>query len=811
MVSRSGGRRAADAYTTVKRGEIETSSMAMQDKVKKASPDRHWGLGIAKVINLDYEEFYVTLRMLVGAGDDYIRLPVPMSFPGAGNRHFFGAMPQIGDLCIVGWAPQESANPEGTRIPVILSWYLPGVWPGREWAMSAGFPPDEFDLGLEKNQQLVEGVHDRIRHKLRHVQPGNIVASSAQGSDLVLDESVTLANRRGNEIRLRDQDQALVIRSLQQFHAMAGARIYTGMVQRDALLLAPAMVSDGKEWDGPKQSVLDEPISDTELPASREPENFLTPARPMIRPSQGTGKLGPAPLSLDPHIDPYTFLRRGGYINSSGKVVDRRHLPDALYGGKPIFRVAAQNSSNAVLYPDQPTLTEHRIEIAHTSDGRLPVTEQTDLFDAERLPANDPDTGSNQRLGLNSPFIEWVIGSVVGNDPYSQQGRIKYGLPLVPIIFDGDFANPRLDPARLTTIQEQGDSPTALDEHAATLFRLTPPLATGVAPDTWWSVNKKGQLKAAIAGPANGNSVEATMLGGLKLSVGGEFKLMLNGPIQFGSQSGNTEVSSKTGGVKIYGGGSLRGPSTQGERTAGQEGGDSNDPSVLIEGRKNVEVKAVGSVEIKGARAEMNASQTSVLGHQIVEIKSAEAIEMSASTMTISCSTRQSRSFAGPKDLAPTNAPLRETSFAPLLPGMVVDQVTFEKGDRKEEFKLGNHETLVKVGDMTYQADAGTFTAKGNSSKLTLSSDGISGTATSGSVTLKASAGEATFEGETSASIRSAGIVDLTSDQAVYLRAPVVGTEFGSTITDGTLDPLTGLPFSTWGLGAPNHVIEANI
>lgn len=811
MVDRSGGRRVGLGYASVSRGKMVTSTAAMQKKVKDATPDRHWGLGIAKVLNLDYEEFQVTLKMLVGVSDDNIRLPIPMTFPGAGARHFLGAMPQIGDLCVVGWAPQESSQADGTRIPVILTWLLPGVWPGREWAMAAGFPPDELDQGLEKYQHLVEGVHDRIRHKLRHVQPGNIVASSSQGADMVLDEGVLLANRRGNEIRLRDQDQAFIVRSLQQFHAMAGARVYSGMVQRDAQLLSPAMVSDGKEWDGVKQTELEDPVNDTQLPDNtREPENFLTPARPLIRQSQGEGKLGSAPMVLEKHVDPYEFLRRGGFIDTSGLVLNDKHVPNALYGGKPVFRVAAQSTENAALYPDQRTLTEYRIEMAHTSDGRLPVTEQTDMFDAERLPTNDSDTGSKQRLDPNSPFIESVLGSVVGNDPYSEQGRAKYGLPLVPVIFDGDNPNPRLDAARLVEVEEKGDSPTRLDEHAATLFRLTPPLATGEAPDTWWSVNKRGQLKVSIAGPLAGNSVEAVLLGGLKLSIGGSFQLMLDGPIQFGSKQGNTEVSSSTGGVRIFGGGSLRGPSTQGERASGREGGDSNDPSVLIEGQKNVAVRAVQKAEITAAVAEINASQTSLIGHQSVEISSAQKVSLVTNEMVFSCATRQSRTFAGPKDLSPTNAPLRETSFSPALPGLVVDKVTFEKGDRKEEFRLGNHETVIQVGDMTYQSNTGKFTAQGGQSKLVLSSNGINGKATSGSVTLKATAGAAVFEGQTAVTVQSDGIIDLVSNQMISLQAPVVGTELGSILSSGTLDPLTGLPFNTWGLGAPNHTVEAS-
>lgn len=797
-------------------GEIDRLASVVLGRIAQMNPDKSWGLGVAKVIVVDYEELFVTLRMQKGSSDEFVRLPVPITFPGAGNRHFFGAMPEVGDHCIVGWMPQESSQPDGTRTPVILAWMVPGTWPARDWAVTAGFSPDEFDLGMEKNQALVKGVHDRIRRKLRHMQPGNVVASSSQGSDVVLDEGVTIANRRGNEFRLRDQDQAAVTRALQRFDALAGVRAYHGMVQRDAQLLQTQMVSDGKVWDGGVQSVGEAPLKDSQLP--EDPvlkRGFLAPtARVLRKKPEDDGTLVRAVLPLEPHLDPYQFLQRGGFINSSGFVVDQRHKPTAVYGGKPIFRVAAQSTVNAVLEPDRQTLTEYRIEVNHTSDGRLPVTEQTDMFDADRLPPTAP--GGEQSVGTppNRPFIEWVLGSVVGNDPFSSIGRPQYGVPLVFTVFDGDQPNPRVGPAKIVANQESGASPTPIEEHAATLFRIRPPLSAGQISETFWSFNKKAQLKAALGGPVKENSAEIALAGGLKLSVGGAVGLLFNGGIKLGSQRGGqtdnvgVDLDGGSGAVRIMGGG----PISEGERSARrQDGQETSTPSVLVKSEGSTRLEATKKTEIRSETVETTGSTVSMTGQQVVALQSPQAVRVSGDDVTISSGGKRSETFSGPKGLNPANGPLLERSFSTTIPGITVDQTTYESGSRKEVFKLGSHETTVKVGNLTYQTFSGTLVARSGGSKLELSGSGFSGSATTGDVTLEAVAGTSTFKGFSGVQVESeSGSAIIKGSLGVQLQAPLVGPDQGGILCSGSLEPLTGLPYSTWGVGAVAHRVESN-
>ena len=794
-------RRPVSVLEAVSRGAIRASSLKAQQDLKKMRPESGWGLGLCKVVNLDYEEMLVTLQTVLGASDRFERVPVPLTFPGAGARHFFGAMPEVGDLCIVGWMPQEGGSAEGSRSPVILSWTVPGVWPGREWLTTAEFEVDEHDP-TPADRLLAKGTFDRIRHKLRHAQPGNVVASSSQGSDLVLDEGVRLANRRGNEFRLRDQDQAAVLRALQNFQALAGARVYAGMVQRDAQLLHPTMVGDDKLWDGGQQALAGEPLDDLSLPVDYQaPSGFLTPARILRKAPKGTesaeeGYLGRSFLD-DPYIDPYRFLQQGGFIDETGYVVDGRWRPDAVCGGKPIFRVAAESRANAHIDAGQETQTEYRIELTHTSDGRLPVSEQTDMFDAERLPDSTPDK-PQEGLPTNVPFIEWVMGSVVGNDPFSQQGRPAYGIPLQPIVFEGASPAPRLEAVKLPA---EGSSATGtpLEEHAATLFRLLPPSGRGA--ESFVSFNKKGQLKAAIGGPPGESSVEAFLHGGLKLGLGGELNFLMDGHTVVETLSkASLNLRSREGPVLIYGGGPPQGAESKVAASTGETG---TLPAVDIVARTNARVRANETVFLQGNAIDGGATSIQMTAQQEMELNAVKKMALTTDSFLKTVGGKAQESYSGPKMLLPTSGPLHERTYSPAYPGIVAEKVLYTLGDREERFNLGSHSTTILVGNMSFDVWLGTWSARGTTSTLEMGPGGISGAAAVGTVTLKATTGLASMEGLAGVRMSStAGLATVRGGAGVYLGGPIFGSDMGAILVSGSLEPLTGLPFATWGIGA---------
>jgi len=806
----------------ISKGTMETD-MRSKLKKKRMSPSSGvsaYSLGVAKVILVNFEEHMVTLRIVLGEEQEFQRVPIPITYPGAGKRWFLGGMPMVGDHCVVGWTPQESGgsgDTVGTKIPVILSWVLPGVWTGQDWMTTQDFTHDEWSFS-PKDSAFVEGAFHRTRHKLRHIQPGNIMMSSAQGSDLVLDDSVLITNRRANEILLRDPDQAIVMRSLQQFHAMAGTRIYAGMVQRDANFLPTQMFSDGLLWDQPSQTGVDlesgelGPVHEGDLDEDLLPDGFLTPSRIFRRSPTSDGSLTRPLMVTQDNVDPFSFLKRGLFIDEKGYITTDQNIPSAIYGGKPIYRTSIPQTredepTNAILSPDDQAFTEYRIEVTHAADGTLPVTEQTDNFDADRLPRSNPSGIDRDQNNINSPFIEYVLGTVVGNDPFTVQGRELYGIPLKPIIFDGSG---KPNPHWVSALGSD------LSSHAATLFQLKPPVGDNEAP-TFWSVLKNGQVRLSLGGPTRENSFEGVMEGGLKLQVKGMTTLDFQGGLSIRPKKGDPvnniglELSSSNGATRIYGGAPLQtGGVVQRIAPAGSNSPNPA-PDVQIEGRNTVEVKASQNILLRTANFEASGSQMSIQSMSSLDLQSGDRIGLSSKTLDINVAGKSSQNYSGPKDLLPTNGALREINFSTSLPGLTVDKYSVNLGNREETFDIGNHSTSIRVGDMTYQTQVGTWKAKAGTNELSMNTTtGLKGDVLVGNVTIEAKAGTTTISGTVSATMKTSGQATVSGSLGVFLGGgPVAKT--GLIISSADLDPLSGLPFQTFGMGSPGHRIGSSI
>lgn len=152
------------------------STIGAQQSAMRSNPDQNpWSVGICRVFQVNYEEMTVSLRTLTGTSFEFDRAPVAVTMPGSGMRHFFGAMPEIGDLCICSWTLQSSMSKGqkvSTRVPVIVGWMPRGQWLGQDWVVEQPFAPNEHDFATERQKLMVAGTFQRTRHKMRHMQPG---------------------------------------------------------------------------------------------------------------------------------------------------------------------------------------------------------------------------------------------------------------------------------------------------------------------------------------------------------------------------------------------------------------------------------------------------------------------------------------------------------------------------------------------------------------------------------------------------------------------------------------------------------------
>lgn len=784
--------------------------------LERQSPSKGEGmyaLAIAKVVRVDYEAMEVTLLVMIGEEDFFQRVPIPLTFPGAGPRHFLGAMPECGSFCVIGYIASQPH-----KIPIVLSWVVPGAQMGYDWIPTQEFQPEEFDFNKRRRTEL-EGMYDRFRRKLRHMSPGNIVASSSQGSDLVLDESVLLTNRRANEIRIRDQDQAIITRSLQKFDVQGGVRVYSGMVQRDASLLPLQVFSDGIDWGGYRQRVGNVPLPPELLdPERRIDEGGFLPNDVFYRESDGG--IPESGMDFGDDIDPYGFLVRGLFISRDGYIRDPElTLDGATYGGKRMFRTSFDPTSdpnlrrvNSITETDDDesaTLTEHRTEVMHTWNGTLPVSEQTEGFDADRIPGAVMDE-TNDLLQNEQPMVMVVYGSVVGNDPFSDSGKELYGVPLRPIIFDDDGNGA---PALVSGLGEEVNS------HAASLFKVDPPLLTDVFP-TFFSVTKGGQVRASIGGSGSGNSLELTAVSSMKIQAGGPITFEAVGGVRFinrgGEAQGNLgyDFTADTGGVRVSAGG----PITEGNVAAAgdpEAGSPSQAPHLHLDAsgpNGNVHVTANRDILIAAKNSiQLDRANTVDITPKTMMRLLTDKFSIQVKTVDKTVMGQCIELYSGPVNFLPTNAPLRKVTFAgtPLTGhiGGNTDEYKMVFGDRKETFLIGSHETNIVIGDMTYSTFVGTVTHRAgvNQSALGFSS-GLQVNIPVGVMTMLAVAA-ASFKGVASVQVSSGGPAIFSGSVCTLGGAGKVG----GIVCQTDIDPLSGLPLGFLGLGSPGHVLSAPV
>jgi hypothetical protein len=797
------------------------------DEVAAANPSKNWAelaVSVARVKEIQYEELKCSLVVLTGESDVFEYSGVDLTLPGGGRRHFFGALPERGDLCLVGWAARESAGTASSRAPVILGWVPAAPWMGHEWTPFSRYGPLE-GLDIPRDRAVALGLAERVRFKLRHAGPGNVLASSSEGSDLVLDDSVLLANRRGCELVLRDSDSAFVARSVAGYAVTSGTRVYSGPVAREARLLPTSMFSDGLWWDAPIPQVnsANLPVGPDALPANPDPSGFLTPGLIFQRGLNPDGTLKSESDfltarggSISQSLDPFTFLGWGGFVLSSGFRGDVDDSSSRVaYGGKPLYRVGVVPDAgglpvtgvvNALAPPGEgspgSSLTEYRVEVAHTSDGTLPVTEQTDGFDAERLPRGFVTDASPYSLSANRAFVEWVLGSVVGNDPYSVTGRPLYGLPLKPVVFASGATAPGL-------VSGLG---SRISEHAATLLRITPPFGAG---ESWASWTKAGAYRARIS--AGGVSAQVSLAGGTELVSGGAVSLTGGAGVLIAGNGGpgnsGVSVSSSAGTVTIYGGGVPATGVTAALDVDPNVTDGASAPSVTVGGAGPVSVESNQEVRLAAPRITLsNTASLDLRAQSAISLSSGQRLALSSQAVSVSATGGMVTTISGPADSNPANGPSRSVSInstpATGNAGGETDSYTLTYGDRVEEITLqGSHTTTLTVGNFTFETRLGSHVIRTGTNQVSLDSDnGYDLSVLVGDASTTLTSGSLAMTIQQGVTVRAlTGLVTLSGSTGVKLVSP--GPANGGILCGSDTDPLTGLTYEALGLPPRNQTL----
>ena len=417
-----------------------------------------WSLRIGEITRVDYERMHCDIDFLSGQRPPALEVPISSAYWS--KRSFLGAMPEKGALVICGFMDAH----EGKHNKPLILGFLPN---GSKTALryhplseTGERDADEIDIPEESVPEKLKGMYGPERHKMRKIYPGDIFGMSEAGSELLLNENVRLFNRGGSEIQLRDSDDSAILSSLDFYRSTAASRKRSGRVVRNAFNVPSDFIEEG---------------------------NTLSEEHPLFE----------------------EFVEEGLIFEDGTLVDDINNLPAMRLPSGERHSIITKNLEDPNDLRSE-SFVEERKEIQEFSDQRIPHSPELGV-DSDRI-------GPNEHF---QPFIEKVQGTIIGNDPYTSEGRSKYGELLRPSLFtsSGDTEG---DPKMEIVTNDAAEREKNLA--AASLYRMERPDGRG---ELFFSHDKEGHIffsvPASTAKASNlggGRSVEGDLKGSTKITMG---------------------------------------------------------------------------------------------------------------------------------------------------------------------------------------------------------------------------------------------------------------------------------------------------
>lgn len=437
------------------------------------------GMRVGVVQRVDEINMKADVKIITGQG---YRTDVEISQAMCGPRNFWGGLPEIGALVMIGFRKTSTKNDLADA--VILGYLPTGNRMGLRYDPFAPSDPNAVDP--EDSAEYKEQFGEPMRYKRFKMSPGDVGGMSSSGSELLLNRSVNLVNRAGDLIELRDEERTLVTQSIHRFDNEAGVRRYSGPVRRQVFWIPPEVVTTKDDGTKVLKSVTEGYYGRDDFQA-----------------------IGPGAAGADTK-----------FANANGELHENFNnatlFPPVTYSnGKTVFYPSTMPSVSLEGDPDEgagAAFTEVRTEIAHDTELVQEVHTEIDGF------------CPNPR----APYIEHVLGTVIGNDAYSTQGMRQYGQALRPQMWTHGKAQ-TAGKFSLETISRgvNGDLDVRTSA-AAFLFRINPVEAKDDGVPFAVAVQKQGKLFVQVPKPSNesygdnvkGISADINLLGALKLFLG---------------------------------------------------------------------------------------------------------------------------------------------------------------------------------------------------------------------------------------------------------------------------------------------------
>lgn len=453
------------------------------------------GVRIGQITRVDEVHMVADIRVITGGAD---RFEIPLTQAMAGPRSFWGGVPEVNSLIVLGYLPKHRKLSDA-----IILGYLPT-------SIQAGMKFDPFSsddpttISSDEADLFSQLFTPTVRTKRLKLRPGDVGGMSADGSEFVMNKSIQMVNRAGDLIELRDAERLLITQAINAFHSASGVKHQFGPVRRGAFYLP----FDVFQKLDPTQPLVEAPGGDK--PA--EPNPISPQIQQHYFGQSDLETLGPGNTG-----DPTRYSNTSGVVNSFFNQTTT--FPPVTYsnGRRVFFGSNAVNANPESSNTPGDIYTEHRIELKHTTDMVQDVLDEIDGFNIDTL---HPRT-----------YIEHVMGTVIGNDPNSSDGMVTYGSVLKPTLFDNWGS---IQPGSFKMIK--ADRPiSGLDNEVsfqagAFLFRINGPESNDDDNPFAICVSKQGKTFINIPGSVQEDtydgtknvSVEATFGGGIKAHIGKE-------------------------------------------------------------------------------------------------------------------------------------------------------------------------------------------------------------------------------------------------------------------------------------------------
>lgn len=435
------------------------------------------GIKVAIIQRVDEVNLKADIKILSGSASE--RKEIPLTQAMFGPRSFWGGIPEVGSLVLIGYRRVQSKVFEVS----ILGYVPTGI--RSSWRFEPISADDPLNIDPSSAERFEELFGETRRFKRLYLRPGDVGGMSSAGAEFALTKDVRMVNRAGDLFELRDSDRTLVASSIHRVQTEAGVRRISGPIRRGAHFLPEDIFAP----DGSLKSDKSSP------------------------PYYGRDELQEAGPGA-------TFGQEPRFANMAGNVLD-------IFNDLVSFAPVSYSNGRRVHYP--PTVrgasiddldsaadafVEDRMELSHTSDMVQEVLEEIDGFSVDR------------RL----PYIERVYGTVVGNTLNSTDGQRQYAQVLKPKLFE-DFTSHRPGKFVLDAVDRNPTSPDreVNTQAGAHLFRIRPPEGTQGQEGAYsYAISKQGKVHLQIPGstvedyPSGSKNIsaEVSLAGALKAFIG---------------------------------------------------------------------------------------------------------------------------------------------------------------------------------------------------------------------------------------------------------------------------------------------------